>query len=121
MDRGALRSHGVEYCLVEFSGYDASAVLPVLTERTPLEAVRVMLRRLYLLIIPLSVYAIKYLRNIGVVYNWSGVDEEWVGLSTDKNSLGQVAMCSGLFLLWDILRDWPEKKAKRVLRRMLLE
>ena len=96
-------------------------VLLVLTERNPLEAVRVMLRRLYLLIIPLSVYAIKYLRNIGVVYNWSGVDEEWVGLSTDKNSLGQVAMCSGLFLLWDILRDWPEKKAKRVLRRMLLE
>jgi exopolysaccharide production protein ExoQ len=58
----------------------------------------------------LSVLTIKFVRNIGVVYNWSGVEEQWVGLSTDKNSLGQVAMCSGLFWLWQVLRDWPKKK-----------
>lgn len=85
-------------------------VLVVLTERDPLEAVRVLLRNLFIVHISLSVWTIKFVRNIGVVYNWSGVEEQWVGLSTDKNSLGQVAMCSGLFWLWQILRDWPKKK-----------
>ena len=42
--------------------------------------------------------------TIGVSYNWSGVEEEWTGLSYDKNSLGQVAMCSGIFWLWQILQ-----------------
>jgi exopolysaccharide production protein ExoQ len=85
-------------------------VLVVLTERNPLEAVRALLRRLYLVHIPLSVIAIKYFRNIGITYNWSGVEEQWTGLSTDKNSLGQVAMCSGIFWLWQIFQDWPKKK-----------
>jgi exopolysaccharide production protein ExoQ len=85
-------------------------VLVVLTESNPLEAVRALLRRLYLVHIPLSVITIKYFRNIGVTYNWSGVEEEWTGLTTDKNSLGQVAMCSGAFWLWQILQDWPKKK-----------
>jgi exopolysaccharide production protein ExoQ len=88
-------------------------VLVVLTERNPTEAVRALLRRLYFVHIPLSIIAIKYVRNIGVMYNWSGVEEEWTGISIDKNSLGQVAMCSGLFSLWQILKDWPEKKSKR--------
>jgi exopolysaccharide production protein ExoQ len=85
-------------------------VLVVLTERNPLEAVRALLRRLYLVHISLSIIAIKYFRNIGVMYNWSGVEEEWTGLSIDKNSLGQIAMCGGLFYLWQILQDWPKKK-----------
>jgi exopolysaccharide production protein ExoQ len=85
-------------------------VLVVLTEGNPLGAVRVLLRRLYLVHIPFSIVAIKYFRNIGVMYNWSGVEEEWIGLSTDKNSLGQVAMCSGIFWLWEALQDGPKKK-----------
>lgn len=85
-------------------------VLVALTEHDPLEAIRVLLRRLYLVTIPLSIIAIKYFRNIGVSYDWSGTWEEWTGLSRDKNELGQVAMCSGLFWLWQILRDWPKKK-----------
>jgi len=95
--------------------------LVVLTERDPLGAVRALMQRVYRLIIPLSVYAIRYLRNIGVVYSWDGVFEEWIGTSTDKNSLGQAAMCGGLFFLWDILHDWPGRKTKRILRSVLLE
>jgi O-antigen ligase len=95
-------------------------VLVVLTEPYPLEAVRILLRRLYLIHIPLSVIAIKYVRNIGVVYNWSGEAEEWIGLSTDKNSLGQVAMCSGIFWTWQLCRGWPRRKLKGGLRALLL-
>ena len=85
-------------------------VLVVLTEHHPLGAIRALLRRLYLVYIPLSIIAIKYVRNIGVVYNWSGIEEMWVGLAVHKNNLGQVAMCSGLVSIWQILQNWSKKK-----------
>lgn len=54
-------------------------VLVVLTEKFPVEAVRALLRRLYMVHIPLSIAAIKYFRNIGVAYTWDGSEEMWVG------------------------------------------
>jgi exopolysaccharide production protein ExoQ len=85
-------------------------VLVVLTEQDPLEAVRALLRRLYLVHIPLSIAAIKYFRNIGVAYTSNGVEEMWVGLAIHKNNLGQVAMCSGLVSTWQIVQNWARKK-----------
>lgn len=90
-------------------------VLIILTEPYPLEAIRALLRRLYVVHVALSVAAIKYVRNIGVAFNWSGQEEEWIGISTDKNSLGQVAMCSGLFWIWQLLQDWRKRRSKRKL------
>lgn len=85
-------------------------VLVVLTEDDPLGGIRALLRRVYLLHIPLSILAIKYFRDIGVAYNWSGVEEMWVGLANHKNNLGQVAMCSGLYSTWQVLQNWSKKK-----------
>jgi exopolysaccharide production protein ExoQ len=85
-------------------------VLMVLTEEDPLAAIRAVMRRVYLIHIPLSIAAIKYFRNIGVAYDWSGTEEMWVGLSIHKNNLGQVAMCSGLSSAWGMLQNWPKKK-----------
>lgn len=85
-------------------------VLVVLTEHDWLGAIRALLRRLYLVHIPLSIAAIKYFRNIGVAYDWSGDEEMWVGLANHKNNLGQVAMCSGLVFTWQIFQNWARKK-----------
>jgi O-antigen ligase len=85
-------------------------VLVVLTEHNPLGAVRALLRRLYLVHIPLSIAAIKYFRNIGVAYDYSGFEEMWTGLAMHKNNLGQVAMCSGLVSSWGIVQNWARKK-----------
>ncbi len=85
-------------------------VLVVLTEDDPLEAISVLLRRVYYLIIPLSVVAIKYFRNIGVGYTWDGTEEMWVGLTKDKNNLGQIAVICAIVCVWHILRNWPKKK-----------
>jgi exopolysaccharide production protein ExoQ len=85
-------------------------VLVVLTEYDALSAVRALLRRLYLVHIPLSIAAIKYFRNIGVAYTWDGGEEMWIGLAVHKNNLGQVAMCSGLVCTWQILQRWARKK-----------
>jgi O-antigen ligase len=95
-------------------------VLVVLTECDPLESVRALLRRLYLVHIPLSIVAIKYFRNIGVVYNWNGIEEEWTGVSIDKNSLGAVSMCSGLFWSWQFLKDRQTKGLARKLKALTL-
>lgn len=84
-------------------------VLMILTETDALTAIRTLLRRLYLLHIPLSIAAIKYFRNIGVAYTWDGVEEMWVGLCVHKNNLGQVAMCSGIVSAWQVLARWPKK------------
>jgi O-antigen ligase len=92
--------------------------LVVLTERSPSTAIPALLRRLYLVHIPASIMAIKYFRHFGVMYNWDGSEEEWTGIATDKNSLGHVVMCCGLFCVWEILRLWPQRK--RNLSRLLL-
>lgn len=96
-------------------------VLVVLTERDPNEAIRILLQRLYLIQIPLSVITIKYFRNIGVLYSWNGLEEQWIGLSTDKNSLGQVAMFGGVFWLWQLVRDWSVRKARGNLRKVAVD
>jgi exopolysaccharide production protein ExoQ len=85
-------------------------VLVVLTERDPLGGVRALLRRVYLVHIPLSILVIKYFRNIGVAYTWNGIEEMWVGLAIHKNNLGQVAMCSALVSGWQVLQNWSRKK-----------
>ena len=95
--------------------------LVVLTETYYVEAMRVLLRRLYVMHILLSAFVIKYVRNIGVMYSWDGLNEEWIGLSTDKNSLGQVSMCSGIYWLWQMLQDWPQRKLKGKLRSVFVD
>ncbi len=80
-------------------------VLVVLTENVPLSAIQALLRRLFLLHILGDIASIKYFRNLGVAYNWAGSEEEWVGLTNQKNNLGQMAMCSGLVFAWQALQN----------------
>lgn len=86
-------------------------VLVALTEDDPLSAIRTLLWRLYLVHIPASLIAIRYFRHIGVAYNWSGIEEQWQGLTTHKNCLGQVAMCCGTFCVWQIIQKWPRRSS----------
>lgn len=80
-------------------------VLVVLTENVPLAAIQALLRRLFMLHTLGDIAAIKYFRNMGVAYNWDGSEEEWVGLTNQKNNLGQMAMCSGLVFAWQTLQN----------------
>jgi O-antigen ligase len=93
-------------------------VLVVLTEQDPLGAIRAVLRRVYLVHIPLSIATIKWFRSIGVGYSDDGLVEMWTGLTTHKNNLGQVAMCSGIVSTWQILQNWA--RAKPILDVLLL-
>ncbi len=97
------------------------AVLVVLTDSNPLEAVRTVLRRLAYLLLPLSLLLIKYFPNIGMDYSsWTGA-AMYVGPTTGKNSLGAICMIGGLFFFWDVVTRWSDRKDRRTKRIIVVD
>jgi O-antigen ligase len=95
-------------------------ILVVLSDPRPLEAVRVVLRRLSYLLVPLSIVLIKYYSELGRHYSiWTG-SAEYVGAATSKNMLGLVCLISGIFFFWDTITRWPEHKQQRTKRIILV-
>jgi O-antigen ligase len=94
-------------------------VLVVLTDMHPVEAVKVVYRRLNYLLIPLSVLLVKYFPAIGKSYTYWNGTAMWIGPTTGKNLLGLLALLSTLFFLHDTLARWPERK-KRTGKRIIL-
>lgn len=80
--------------------------LVVLTEANPLESLLAVLRRCLYVHIPMSIICTRYFREIGVNFDWSGVVESWQGISTSKNTLGQVAMLGTLYFSYELRRRW---------------
>lgn len=78
-------------------------VMVVLTERDPTAAVVGLFKRTFMVLLPLSVYFIKYARDLGVAWSKDGSGAMWVGVTTHKNHLGQVCMTAGIFFLWCLL------------------
>jgi len=95
-------------------------ILVILSDTRPVEAVRVVLRRVSYLLVPLSILVIKYYAELGRAYSaWTGA-VEYTGASTSKNMLGLLCLISGLFFFWDTVVRWPERKQKRTKRIMLI-
>ncbi len=71
-----------------FRGFgDVIMALIIVTDASPLEATKMMIKRAGFLLLPLSIILIKYFRTLGVAYDWDGT-ESWVGVTPQKNSLG---------------------------------
>ena len=84
----------------------------VLSDPTPLEAVRTLLRRLCFLLIPLSIMLLKYYPGISIGYDrWTGLPEH-MGVTTSKNMLGVLCLVSGIFLFWDTVMRWSKRKER---------
>ena len=89
-------------------------ILVVISDPHPLEAVRSLLRRLFYLLIPLSILLIKYFPQKGRLYEfWSG-NIMYVGATTSKNMLGVACLVSGTFFFWDTVTRWPGRKDRRI-------
>jgi exopolysaccharide production protein ExoQ len=96
------------------------AILVVLSDPRPLEAVRTVLRRLAYLLIPLSILLNKYFPQISKLYDqWSGAGM-FVGATQSKNMLGVLCLVSGLFFFWDTVTRWKERKEKRTKRILMV-
>jgi len=78
----------------------------VLTDEHPMDATFTILRRCLYVHLPMSIVCIKYFREIGIAYDWDGTSHMWNGISTSKNTLGQVAMLGVLYFYWEIRRNW---------------
>jgi len=84
-------------------------VLVVLTEATPVEAVKALLRRFTYVLIPTSVVLIKYYPYIGRQFSyWSG-EAMNVGVTTSKNMLGNLCLVTGFFFFWSLFTMWRDK------------
>ena len=82
----------------------AVMVLVVLTEPNPVEAVGAVIRRSAYIVIPFSILSIRYFRDIGISWDWTGNAVSWQGVTTSKNTLGQIAMTSAIYFLWERFR-----------------
>jgi len=78
-------------------------ILILLTEQNPTVAIRTVFLRCAYLLVPLSVLFIKYYPDMGRYWNqWTGAGG-YSGVTTNKNSLGVLAMISALCLLWSMV------------------
>ena len=91
---------------------DLIMVLLVLTEANPFVAIKTLFRRSAFVLLPLSVVLIKYFRDIGVAYTEDGSATMWIGVTTQKNDLGYVAMVSCLYFVNNIAAGWAKVKSR---------
>ncbi len=79
---------------------DIVMVLVVLTDANPAAAIRRVLSRFGLLLIPVSILLIKYFPELGrgiYLYTWTWVAH---GVTTGKNLLGMICLIAGLGAVW---------------------
>ena len=74
----------------------------IFTEKDPLQALRAIYLRCAFLLLPLSVVFVKWFPGYGRAYG-SGGEMMFTGVTTQKNSLGEIVMIFTLFLIWDYL------------------
>jgi O-antigen ligase len=90
--------------------------LVILTDRNPGQAFRIVMKRCAYLMLPLSLLFIKYFPEYGRAYSpWTGEGYNQ-GITTQKNSLGFLAMSFGIFYAWDL---WVWRRHGATARRRL--
>jgi len=87
---------------------DIVMALVILTDEHPKDAFEHVIRRCGILLIPLSLYFIKFNRVLGVGYTDDGLKEMWIGVTLHKNLLGQLCAIICVFLLWRMLKALPK-------------
>lgn len=78
----------------------------ILAEKNPLDAMRAVYVRCAFLLLPLSIVFIKYFPSYGRSYGLGG-EMLFTGVTTQKNSLGELVLISTLFLIWDYVESRP--------------
>jgi exopolysaccharide production protein ExoQ len=88
-----------------------------LTQADPAKAVRMIYVRVAYVLFPLSVIFIKFFPSIGRQANRAG-DNMFTGITTQKNSLGEMVFVLGLVIVWDLVEIY--RSAPRKGRRLQL-
>ena len=75
--------------------------LVLLTERRPIAALGVTMRRLGYVLLPLSVLFIRFYPDLGRTYHMG--QPMFTGVAFTKNSLGQLCLLISTYLLWELI------------------
>jgi exopolysaccharide production protein ExoQ len=86
-------------------------VLVILTEASPLQALKTTLLRCAYVLVPFSVLFIKYVPELGRGYDPWTYEPINIGVTTNKNMLGMSLFVCGLSLLWALVDKWEERLA----------
>jgi O-antigen ligase len=106
-----------DYTFISFKRWfkdagDIVMILIILSEKDPVEAIRGIFIRCAYVLIPLSVLFIKWYPTIGrYLHKWTWTQGAG-GVTNNKNSLGLLAMVSGLFLLWQMVDVYRIRRLK---------
>lgn len=79
-----------------------SMALVILTDRNPYKTYRQIITPLGIVLLLLSVLFIKYYPELGRSYHSTGT-QMLTGVTTQKNSLGELCMLVGLYVSWNLL------------------
>ena len=82
--------------------------LVILTEQRPYDAIRVLLRRLAFLFLPLSLLFVRYFPSLGRAYRPDG-SPMYTGIGHQKNDLGLMCLLASIYVIWELIgtRDRP--------------
>lgn len=80
-------------------------LLILFSEKDPIRAIAAVWARYIYIVIPVSVLFIKYFPDLGRVYNRWTYEPSFVGVTTEKNTLGAVVLVSGMVLVWDLIES----------------
>ena len=75
--------------------------LVILSDPDPVKAFRVVMKRLALLLLPLSIALVKYFPDIGRTFDPYYGTPANTGVGLTKNDLGYICMLFGIFFVWD--------------------
>lgn len=80
--------------------------LVVATDPAPRDAMQAIFRRTAYILIPLSLFLIRYVPALGVEFHrWRG-ERMWTGVTMQKNGLGRLCIICGFFLIWVLYRRY---------------
>ncbi len=85
----------------------------IFSEKNPLRAMRAVFVRSAFLLIPLSVVFVRYYPDFGRSYSGTG-EMMFTGVTTQKNSLGEMVLIFSLFLLWDYFASQPSISLRQI-------
>lgn len=91
---------------------DIVMILIVLSDPDWILALKRLLSRVGILVIPLSVLFIRYFPELGRAYSRGGAPS-WTGVATDKNALGMLCLILGLAALYRFLEIYTGKEGPR--------
>lgn len=81
------------------------------SEKNPLQAIRAVYVRCACVLFPLSVVFIKYFPNLARGFTVEG-EPIYSGVTTQKNTLGEIVMVFSIFVVWDYLETQSTGKKK---------